>query len=148
MSNPITVVREKLWDLLEASTDLAAFMGTGSKYKLDTIRRLPARVTEAECPALAVAPATVFNNWSAARLQDISIACHVTGVVADTDVARIEEFYWLVYEALMAGYPDLGLPDVAGVSGRNLRFTETHGSTRRWTFEFDLIVVVRRDPVG
>jgi hypothetical protein len=147
-SNPITTVRDKLWEYLESSEDLAAFMGTGAKYKLDTIRRLPPRVTEAECPALALAPATVFNNWSASRFQDISIAYHVVGVAADPEVSAIEEFYWLVYTALMAGHPDFGLEDVAATSARNLRFSETHGTTRRWTFEFDIIVVVRKDPVS
>jgi hypothetical protein len=117
MANPFTDVRNAVWAHLDAHAGLVSFIESreGTKYRFGESENLPARLAADDCPALVVDPAKVDIDWESTAGRAVRYRIEISGWAHSTEAAEIEEFAYLVYEALSAGMPDFGVAAVEGV---------------------------------
>lgn len=117
MANPFTDVRNAVWALLDAHAGLSDFIEAreGTRYRFGESENLPTRLAADDCPALVVDPAKARIDWESAAGRSVQYRVEISGWVHSTEAAEIEEFAYLVYEAICGGLPDLGVAAVEGV---------------------------------
>jgi hypothetical protein len=148
MSNPLTDVREAVWNALDNDAALTAFMAGGRKYKLDEGTKIPNKIRKIDCPSLLVAPANLPIQWQSNIFQELEFTLHFTGYIYDSQVETAEEFFWLIYKALFSTYPSLGLSFVERFAISSLSFQPhfEEGRARFFEVSFDLVVTLRQNP--
>jgi len=144
MSNPLTDVRNAAWAYLDAHAGLNAFIDAreGTRYRFGASENLPLRLGADDCPALVVEPSRGEIDWESTAGQGMVYRLEVSGFVDSTAAEDVEEFAYLVYAALAAGLPDLGVAAVEGVEFAGPVFGTYKTASARFS-EFRLGVLVR-----
>lgn len=117
MSNPLTAVREAVWNALDADAALSEFIDSreGTRFRFGDCDNLPSRLGADDCPALAVYPLEADIDWETTAGQAVIYRIEVRGYTAGASAEAIEEFAYLVYAALKSALPDFGVTAVEGV---------------------------------
>jgi hypothetical protein len=144
MSNPFTDVRNAAWALLDAHEGLTAFLAAreGTKYRFGDSENLPLRLGADDCPALAVSPLLGAVKWESTSARAVLYRVEIRGYADSTKVEEIEEFAYLVYDALVAGLPDFAVAAVEGIEFVGPAFTTYRTGGARFC-EFTLGVAAR-----
>lgn len=148
MANPLTDVREAVWNALDSDAGLTAFMAGGRKYKLDEGTKIPNKIRKIDCPSLLIAPASLPIEWQSNMFQELDFTLNFAGYIYDSRAETAEEFFWLIYKALFGAYPNLGLSFVQRFAVSSLSF-EPHfeeGRARFYKVSFNFVVTLRQNP--
>lgn len=144
MSNPLSEVREAIWQLLDSDAGVTAFIdaGEGTRYRFAESGNLPVKLGADDCPALVVFGRRAEIDWETTSSQGIEYRVEIRGYTAGTEAERIEEFAYLVYTALAGGLPDFGVAAVEGIEFAGPSFGTYRSGGARFS-EFALGAVAR-----
>ncbi len=141
--NLLTEVRQAAWQVLKASLPLVEFMEGGRWYTLESGSALPGKVSKDDCPALIITPGELPTGWEDKSFQCLDYALNFSGFVFG-EVTKAEEFFMLVYEALMEAYPNLGVDEVKRFRIVGLKFQPYYeeGVASYWEMCFDIVLAL------
>lgn len=141
--NILTEVRQAVCEALKGSLPLVEFMEGGKWFTLESGDAPPTKLSKDDCPALIIMPGGLPGAWEDVSYQLVDYVLAVTGYIYG-DVAKAEEFFMLIYQALMAAYPDLGQGKVKRFRIAGLKFHPhfEEGLASYWQMSFDLVLSV------
>jgi hypothetical protein len=148
MSNPFTDVRNAVWSLVDAHEGLSDFIDEreGTKYRFGESDNLPTRLAADDCPALVVDPSRAQINWETTTGRAIVYRIEIRGYVDSTRAEDIEEFAYLVYDAVAGGLPDFGVSAVEGVEFAGPAFGRGTGGARFAEFRLGVLARIHSEP--
>ena len=144
-------VYDNIWTILEADTELTAFLGSGKRFKFSGLNDTAVDLRPSDCPALIVRPAQTGFRLPNVKEQQFPFTVEFGLVVTNADWKHMWEFISRVHGALMAKlYLNL---ELSYVRGWEFSRADVHpGSFGKgkdpwvaWLCEFSLTLQIYRD---